>query len=65
VPTTKTQTNVPSWVGPAWASDQTWERTPIWDAEFADRWRKLHGQGEESKPPVVKRPTGRKPRPTR
>lgn len=63
MPTTKTTSeNVPAWIN----GGHAWERTPIWDEEFAERWDALHGQGEETKPPVVKRPaTGRKPRGTR
>lgn len=58
MPTTKTK-NLPAWT----PEGQTWSSTPIWDEEFAERWQALQRQGEEPKPPVVKRPgTGRKPR---
>ena len=36
-------------------STQDWERTPIWDAEFADRWEQLHQELTEPDEPVKRK----------
>lgn len=46
---------------PTWAEQHEtpdWARTPIWDAEFAERWDALHAELTEPEPP----PAPRKPR---
>jgi hypothetical protein len=35
---------------PVWsaaAAERSWERTPIWDAEFAARWDEIHNEPDE------------------
>jgi hypothetical protein len=47
---------------PAWArvDEDHWEKTPIWDAEFAERWDALHRELTEPEP--AKSAAARKPR---
>ena len=51
-----TKQRVPTW---AVEGDQHWEKTPIWDAEFAERWDALHAELTE---PVAPAAPARKPR---
>lgn len=49
---------------PAWARTTPWERTPIWDAEFAERWDALHRELTEPEPPATPARKPRAPRKT-
>lgn len=45
----KDKPRTPVWT-PA-AAERSWERTPIWDAEFAARWEQMHDADAESDSP--------------
>lgn len=38
---------------PVRSSEREWERTPIWDAEFAERWAHLHDDEGGDAPPAA------------
>jgi hypothetical protein len=57
---TVTKPAVPGWATQAWSLNHPWERTPIWDSEFAERWDALHRELTEPEQPPAR--PARKPR---
>lgn len=58
---TTTRAKVPGWAMPGDTAEH-WEKTPIWDEEFAARWDALQADLEDEPAPAVKPRTPRKPR---